>query len=127
MQQIAEWLEKLGMSEYASRFAENDIEIDLLNELTDEDFDRLGVSEGVLKRSRGRARASGEDRGRRRGIPSFGEARPSSRRHHTASRGAAGLMSRFVRTPERHRGGSIPSPPNDLFAASNFRVLAALI
>jgi len=27
MKQIAEWLEKLGMSEYAERFAENDIDI----------------------------------------------------------------------------------------------------
>ena len=27
MQQIADWLEKLGMSEYAQRFAENDIDI----------------------------------------------------------------------------------------------------
>jgi len=26
MQAIADWLEKLGMSEYAQRFAENDIE-----------------------------------------------------------------------------------------------------
>ena len=26
MQQIADWLEKLGMSEYAQRFAENEIE-----------------------------------------------------------------------------------------------------
>ena len=25
MQQIADWLEKLGMSEYAERFADNDI------------------------------------------------------------------------------------------------------
>ena len=28
MQQIAEWLKKLGMSEYAQRFAESDIDID---------------------------------------------------------------------------------------------------
>jgi hypothetical protein len=28
MQQIAEWLNKLGMSEYAERFAEERIEID---------------------------------------------------------------------------------------------------
>ena len=35
MQQIADWLEKLGMSEYAQRFAENDIDIDVLGELTD--------------------------------------------------------------------------------------------
>ena len=27
MQQIADWLEKLGMSEYAQRFAENEIDI----------------------------------------------------------------------------------------------------
>jgi hypothetical protein len=26
MQQIADWLEKLGMSEYAQRFADNDID-----------------------------------------------------------------------------------------------------
>ena len=46
MQQIAEWLEKLGMSEYAQRFAENDIDVEVLGELTDKDFDRLGVSIG---------------------------------------------------------------------------------
>ena len=46
MQQIADWLEKLGMSEYAERFAENDIDVGVLSELTDKDFDRLGVSIG---------------------------------------------------------------------------------
>jgi SAM domain (Sterile alpha motif) len=46
MQQIAGWLEKLGMSEYAERFAENDIDVEVLEELTDTDFDRLGVSIG---------------------------------------------------------------------------------
>ena len=46
MQQIADWLKKLGMSEYAERFAESDIDIDVLSELTDNDFDRLGVSLG---------------------------------------------------------------------------------
>ncbi len=46
MQQIADWLEKLGMSEYAERFAENDVDIEVLSELTDTDFDRLGVSIG---------------------------------------------------------------------------------
>ena len=43
MREIAEWLEKLGMSEYTQRFAENDIDV---SELTDSDFDRLGVSIG---------------------------------------------------------------------------------
>jgi class 3 adenylate cyclase len=46
MQQIADWLEKLGMSEYAQRFAENDVDFEVLGELTDTDFDRLGVSIG---------------------------------------------------------------------------------
>ena len=46
MQQIADWLEKIGMSEYAQRFAENDIDVEVLGELTDTDFDRLGVSIG---------------------------------------------------------------------------------
>jgi SAM domain (Sterile alpha motif) len=46
MQQIADWLEKLGMSEYAQRFVENDIDVEVLSELTERDFDRLGVSIG---------------------------------------------------------------------------------
>jgi class 3 adenylate cyclase len=44
--EISDWLEKLGMSEYAQRFAEHDIDIEVLRELTDADFDRLGVSIG---------------------------------------------------------------------------------
>jgi len=38
------------MSEYAQRFAENDIEIDVLSELTDQDLERLGVSLGHRRR-----------------------------------------------------------------------------
>src|SRR4029077_20879232 len=34
------------MSEYLDRFAENDIDLEVLGELTDADFDRLGVSIG---------------------------------------------------------------------------------
>jgi len=43
MQQIADWLEKLGMSEYAQRFAENRIDFSVLGELTDQDLKELGV------------------------------------------------------------------------------------
>jgi class 3 adenylate cyclase len=43
MQQIADWLEKLGMSEYAQRFAENRIDFSILRELTDQDLKDLGV------------------------------------------------------------------------------------
>jgi hypothetical protein len=47
MQQIADWLEKLGMSEYAERFAESDIDTSVLRDLTDQDLKELGVSLGI--------------------------------------------------------------------------------
>jgi hypothetical protein len=34
MQQIADWLKKLGLSEYAQRFAENGIDFSVLPDLT---------------------------------------------------------------------------------------------
>jgi class 3 adenylate cyclase/tetratricopeptide (TPR) repeat protein len=43
MQEIADWLEKLGLGQYAQRFAENGIDVSVLPDLTDEDFDRLDV------------------------------------------------------------------------------------
>ena len=43
MQQIADWLKKLGMSEYAQRFAENRIDFSVLPDLTDHDLEKLGV------------------------------------------------------------------------------------
>jgi class 3 adenylate cyclase len=46
MQEIADWLEKLGMSEYALRFAENDIDASVLPHLTDQSLKELGVSLG---------------------------------------------------------------------------------
>jgi class 3 adenylate cyclase len=46
MQKIAEWLDKLGLSEYAQRFVENDIDVSVLPHLTDQDLKELGVSLG---------------------------------------------------------------------------------
>jgi SAM domain (Sterile alpha motif) len=43
MQQIADWLEKLGISEYARRFAENGIDVSVLRYLTDQDLEKIGV------------------------------------------------------------------------------------
>ena len=40
---IAEWLEGLGMADYAGRFAENRIDISVLPELSDQDLKELGV------------------------------------------------------------------------------------
>jgi len=38
---ISDWLKKLGMSEYAQRFAANDIDFSVLPELTDQDLREL--------------------------------------------------------------------------------------
>ena len=46
MQQIADWLEKLGMSEYAQRFAENRIDFSVLPDLTDQHLKDLGIALG---------------------------------------------------------------------------------
>jgi class 3 adenylate cyclase len=44
MQQIAEWLVRLGLSEYAQRFAENDIDFTILSDLTDQDLEKIGIA-----------------------------------------------------------------------------------
>ena len=43
MQQIADWLEKLDMSEYSQRFAENGVGFAALRHLTDQDLKDIGV------------------------------------------------------------------------------------
>src|SRR5215472_6188115 len=44
MHQIADWLEKIGLGQYAQRFAENDIDFDILSDLTDQDLEKMGVT-----------------------------------------------------------------------------------
>jgi class 3 adenylate cyclase len=46
MKQIADWLERLGMSEYTERFVENRIDLAVLQDLTDQDLKDLGVMLG---------------------------------------------------------------------------------
>jgi hypothetical protein len=46
MQDLAHWLEELGMSEYARRFAENKIDVSVLRHLTDQDLKDMGVALG---------------------------------------------------------------------------------
>src|SRR5262249_50522907 len=53
MQEIADWLDKLGMSQYAQRFAENDIDVRALRYLTDQDLKDIGVSLGHRRRTCG--------------------------------------------------------------------------
>ena len=44
MQQVADWLQKLGLGQYAQPFAENDISFSILLDLTDQDLKELGVA-----------------------------------------------------------------------------------
>jgi class 3 adenylate cyclase len=44
MQQIADWLQNIGLAQYAQRFAENDITFAILSHLTDQDLKELGVT-----------------------------------------------------------------------------------
>src|SRR5215469_16985990 len=44
MQQVTDWLEKLGLSEYAQHFADNDIDFSILGDLTDQHLKDVGVA-----------------------------------------------------------------------------------
>jgi class 3 adenylate cyclase/tetratricopeptide (TPR) repeat protein len=46
MQQIADWLNELGMSEYAESFAKNKIDMSVLPDLTDQNLQELGIALG---------------------------------------------------------------------------------
>jgi SAM domain (Sterile alpha motif) len=46
MQQIAEWLAKIGLERYAPAFVDNDIDVSVLRYLTDADLEKIGVSLG---------------------------------------------------------------------------------
>jgi class 3 adenylate cyclase/predicted ATPase len=46
VQQIADWLDRLGLSEHAARFADNKIDVSVLPHLTDEDLKEIGVPLG---------------------------------------------------------------------------------
>ena len=51
MQSFAEWLEELGLGEYAQRFAENGIDLSVLGHLSDQDLKDLGVLLGHRRAS----------------------------------------------------------------------------
>jgi hypothetical protein len=55
MQQIADWLKKLGMAEYAERFAENRIDLSVLPDLTDQDLEKWGFCSAIAAKCCGRS------------------------------------------------------------------------
>jgi class 3 adenylate cyclase/predicted ATPase len=50
MQQIADWLQKLGLGKYAQFFAENEIDVSVLPHLTDQDLKDIGVPLGPRRK-----------------------------------------------------------------------------
>ena len=50
MSQIAQWLETLGLSEYATVFAKNRVDLSVLPDLSDEDLKELGIPLGDRRR-----------------------------------------------------------------------------
>jgi predicted ATPase/class 3 adenylate cyclase len=49
MRPIADWLNALGLGQYAERFAANDIDVGVLRDLTEADLEKIGVSLGHRK------------------------------------------------------------------------------
>ena len=47
---VGEWLRSLGLSQYETLFRQNDIDAEVLIELTDGDLEKVGVSLGHRKR-----------------------------------------------------------------------------
>ena len=50
MQQIADWLEKLGLGQHAQTFVENEIDVSALPHLTDQDLKDMGVPLGPRRK-----------------------------------------------------------------------------
>ena len=66
MQQLADWLEKLDLGQYAQCFVENGIDLSVLPDLTDQDLEKLGV---LLGHRRKLLRATAELEGGDKGTP----------------------------------------------------------
>ena len=47
---VAAWLQDLGLTRYAEAFRDNDIDAEVLAELTEADLEKLGVSLGHRKK-----------------------------------------------------------------------------
>jgi len=50
MQQIADWLERLGLGQYVQAFAENEIDLSVLPHLTDQDLKDIGLPLGPRRK-----------------------------------------------------------------------------
>ena len=91
MQQITEWLQRLGLGQYAERFADNDINFAILPDLTDQDLKELGVASLGHRRQllRAIAELKGSEEGTRK--PSIEDIAPIAP-HDTAERRQVTVM-----------------------------------
>jgi class 3 adenylate cyclase len=86
MQQIMDWLNKLGLGQYAQRFAENDITFVILPDLTDQDLEKIGVASLGHRRQLLRAIAELKD------APELGTAAAPAAPYDTAERRQVTVM-----------------------------------
>ena len=90
MQQVSDWLEKLGLGQYAQRFAENDISFAVLPDLTDQDLKEIGLSLGHRRQL---LRAIAEHSSREKDAPNAAvAAAPSAATRDTAERRQVTVM-----------------------------------
>src|SRR5215472_12959722 len=50
MTDLRQWLEKIGLAQYADVFVKNDIDWEILPELNEQDLEKLGISLGHRKK-----------------------------------------------------------------------------
>src|SRR5499427_7662204 len=75
MEEIADWLEKLGMSEYTQSFAEHRIDVSVLRHLTDQDLKDIGIPLGHRRKI---LAAIGELTGTAPATPKFAGTEPNT-------------------------------------------------
>ena len=96
MQQIADWLQKLGLGQYAERFADNDINFAILPDLTDQDLKELGVASLGHRRQLLRAIAELKDGEAATSRPAAKYADPSAPRDTAERRQVTVMFSDLV-------------------------------
>jgi class 3 adenylate cyclase/predicted ATPase len=96
MQQVADWLQKLGLGQYAQCFAENDIAFVILPDLTDQDLKELGVASLGHRRQLLRAIAELKDGETATSKPAVKPVAPSAPRDFAERRQVTVMFSDLV-------------------------------
>jgi class 3 adenylate cyclase len=91
MVELGDWLKAQGLEQYSRIFADNDIDFDVLVDLTDGDLEKLGLSLGHRRRLL-RALATQKEESNRRLVSDTSEARPATLEVHDAERRQVTVM-----------------------------------